>query len=290
MKNKRILKNWRLLQNCGGKPGLSVDTGNEVIPITGDGAQPDLSQNDPDAADFVKGRTHYAIDEYGFVAKEQTVQITDEGYADLAITSAQLIQGETYIVTLNGIRYECVPWWNDDWEAVILGNGSFVEKEGRGEDVPFAIDLYLEDDTAYLTAEEGKYTVSVEGAMSGIKTIPPMFLPPDIGGGSGGETYDLDVLGVPNASGGSIERWDVLSGSFDEIKTKLKNAEVVKCRIRYSFMNNSVEFFVDYMFYDAEDEEIDISALSSEGVTPCCLSSDNSFTKGNTKAFVFKTT
>ena len=57
--------------------------GENVPPFgAGGGAQPDLSQNDPNAPDFVKNRPFYSIDERGAVAKEQTVQINEEGYID----------------------------------------------------------------------------------------------------------------------------------------------------------------------------------------------------------------
>lgn len=55
MKNWKILKNFRIIQSCKDK-SLGLDNGNEVLPF---GTKPDLSQNDPNAADYVKNRTHY---------------------------------------------------------------------------------------------------------------------------------------------------------------------------------------------------------------------------------------
>lgn len=150
--------------------------GENVPPFGTGGGGADWNQNDPNAPDFVKHRPFYSIDEYGVVAKEQTVQINEDDYVEFVVYSAQIVDGVTYAVTLNGTRYECEAWRHDDWDAMVLGNGSFVESEGMGNDVPFAIELYLEDDEAYLNAEEGTYTISIIGLM-GKKKLDPKYLP-----------------------------------------------------------------------------------------------------------------
>ena len=146
----------------------------EKAGVGGSSVQPDWNQNDPNAPDYVKNRPFY-IDYYNTTAiKEQTVQITKDaddlvGYAELSVTSAQIVAGLLYEVTLNGTVYCCVPWWHDGWGAMVLGNGSFADKEGMGEDVPFIIDFYPEDDEAYLNAEDGEYTISIEGYLDSKK-------------------------------------------------------------------------------------------------------------------------
>jgi hypothetical protein len=168
-------------------------------------ATPNWEQNDPDAPDYVKNRPFYSIDEWGVVAKEQTVQINEEAYADLVVVSAMISEDETYIVTLNGTRYECVAWWYDGWSAMMLGNGAFADAEGMGEDVPFAIVFYPENDIAYFYAEEGTYTISIEGWMSGRKVIDRNFLPSDlimrIANCKPSYTFSFDRVSLPSTVG-----------------------------------------------------------------------------------------
>ena len=109
------------------------------------------------------------------------MQIDNLGYARLEGVNPKLKVGESYQIYLNGTIYDCVAWWHDDWEAVMLGNGAFADAEGMGEDVPFAFEFYPEDDDAYLTAEEGEYEINVWGLVrQPVKTIPRKFLPDDV--------------------------------------------------------------------------------------------------------------
>jgi hypothetical protein len=179
--------------------------GENVPPFGAGGGGADWNQNDPNAADYVKNRPFYSIDEWGVVAKEQTVQINEEAYADLVVVSAMISEDETYIVTLNGTRYECVAWWYDGWSAMMLGNGAFADAEGMGEDVPFAIVFYPENDIAYFYAEEGTYTISIEGWMSGRKVIDRNFLPSDlimrIANCKPSYTFSFDRVSLPSTVG-----------------------------------------------------------------------------------------
>lgn len=85
--------------------GVTADeAGNIVLP------NPDLSQNDPEAADYVKGRTHYTGDPVETtLIPEQTVTFTNQGDMCNAISpvNVDLVEGNTYTVIFDGETYEC---------------------------------------------------------------------------------------------------------------------------------------------------------------------------------------
>lgn len=96
------------------------------------------------------------------------------------------VEGQTYIVTLNGERYECVAWCDNDG-AIIIGNGDIYGGEGMGDDVPFSCDSY-DDGECYLNITwSGEYTITIATIEEHIKKIDRKFLPDGIGGGASGQ-------------------------------------------------------------------------------------------------------
>lgn len=106
-------------------------------------------------------RPFYEEVKMGNVVENYTVEVT-EGYAEIPEVYGKIGVGMTYEVFFDGQVYECVAWYHDGWEAIILGNGLFVEAEGNGEDFPFALDFYS-DPSAYLNADNGQHEVGVRG-------------------------------------------------------------------------------------------------------------------------------
>lgn len=122
------------------------------------GAQPDWNQNDPDAPDFVKNRTHY--EEFKTIIEERGVHAWFDGVGFAASRIPQV--GEKLTVTLNGNTYKCTAWEIDG--NVCLGNGEALGGD-RGENVPFRAGFVVNDEGgvgAFIaTAMIGENTISI---------------------------------------------------------------------------------------------------------------------------------
>ena len=91
-------------------------------------AQPDWNQNDPKAADYVKGRTHYEETEIITVVDEGDYILGDSGgtpYCELPMNEG-VIDNQSYIIYVNGVAYEatssknsCIAVWRDENSAHI---------------------------------------------------------------------------------------------------------------------------------------------------------------------------
>lgn len=143
------------------------------------GAQPDWEQNDPNAPDFVKNRTHYAETVEATVLEKTTfTELEEELDEDSGATryyyaefyrELTLVDGKTYFVTFNGVRYECVY----DSDSEVLGNLSIW---GEGDDTgePFVIDPW----SACIKTDE-PFTVVITTMEESVTTIPEKYLPPE---------------------------------------------------------------------------------------------------------------
>ena len=98
------------------------------------------------------------------VSKRVRVEIHDIGF---------LKEGNTYIVNLDGVDYECTPWSYDD--DIYIGNGSIYGDSTKGNGEPFCIrnwgELYL-----YVTTL-GIYTLSITEVSIPVVQIDPKYLP-----------------------------------------------------------------------------------------------------------------
>ncbi len=150
-------------------------------------AKADWSQNDSTALDYVKNRTHWVEKSFEILAPEQEVT---GGYADLTgVENSELFAGISYIVTFDGISYECEMFVSSIGEYC-LGDSrlmpvpSFDEETGdylgdvpdesHPADVPFCIATYADSDLGsgswyepvwfwYMyCADEESHTVKVE--------------------------------------------------------------------------------------------------------------------------------
>ena len=109
-----------------------------------DQVQADWEQTDETKPDYIKNRTHYSR---GFVEKEilaETASVTCCWNNNIAIPD--LARDATYIVTWDGVEYECVAK-DDGYGGEALGNGALCSAylEDTGE--PFFI--YEEDEGNY---------------------------------------------------------------------------------------------------------------------------------------------
>ena len=120
-------------------------------------AKADWNQNDANATDYVKNRTHWVEQETEVIVPATTDRMYSYdilsgawgGYADF---------DATYIVTLDGTSYQCTPWKNT-WDEFCLGDsrltttwndsGEEVVDTTHPEEVPFYIGSYLNDDGSW---------------------------------------------------------------------------------------------------------------------------------------------
>lgn len=116
-------------------------------------AKPDWNQNDANALDYVKNRTHWVEQEVEIVVPATTDMEYSYNAGSMWEVKADI--NSTYIVTLDGTTYQCTPWpnsfgefclgdsrltttWNDDGEEVV--------DTTHPEDVPFHVNSYFDDD------------------------------------------------------------------------------------------------------------------------------------------------
>ena len=129
----------------------------------------------------VKGiDTKYLPDGVGYEEGENTtlvnitVDIHSEDLYKKISNDCLFVEGETYVVTLNGETYTCVAWIYDD--GINIGNGNIYGGEGMGDDVPFSCDSY-DNGSCYLNVEsEGTYSIKIEGMKHMLHKIDSKYL------------------------------------------------------------------------------------------------------------------
>lgn len=174
--------------------------------------QSDWNQNDETAPDYIKNRTHYSKVEYRTFVPELTVEITE--YASIAGTEngfdygITFVEGETYVVILNGVTYECVAWYSDNIGGWVIGNGSIYGGEGMGEDVPFSCDSYSSGGCYLNVSETGSYTIEISGNGEVVYQLDEKYMPDSVTKKAGlkvaGTTYLINDEEVVAAEGAEI--------------------------------------------------------------------------------------
>lgn len=132
-------------------------------------------------------RTHWEeVEEVNAIA-ETTVTISEDNSDAALPDTTQLTVGKTYFVILNGVSYECVAWYSDDEEAVIIGNGDiFGGVGGNGE--PFSCDSYSNNHIYLNTKKAGTYTISVSTEENVVHKLDKKYLPDEV----------IDSIGIAN--------------------------------------------------------------------------------------------
>jgi hypothetical protein len=129
-----------------------VEVGGEIKRVPGSAlgssVQPDWNQNDPNAADYVKNRTHYKTNGELF---NGTV-VVEEGWNDSPLGVA-ILEGERYVVLFDGVEYDLVGKTGE-----YIGNDGLWYEEGATDgQPPFAYGH------GWLTASDGEHTFVVTG-------------------------------------------------------------------------------------------------------------------------------
>ena len=124
-------------------------------------------------------RTHWEEVREVEILAETTVTISDDNSAADLPKTTQLTVGQTYFIILNGVSYECVAWYSDDAEAVIIGNGAIYGGEG-GNSEPFSCDSYSGGDIYLNTEKAGTYTISISIKENIIHKLDKKYLPDEV--------------------------------------------------------------------------------------------------------------
>lgn len=158
------------------------ENGNVAVEIPAP-VQPDLSQNDPEAADYVKGVIRQESLPEGYPYKTETVNVilpetefTTVGngvYMAVLEATVELIAGHTYNVTFDGDEYTCVAS-NPSAEATFVGNAKFIGGTDTGE--PFGL-VVSSSRVAVATESANTYTISVNEVVTSITQMDEKFLP-----------------------------------------------------------------------------------------------------------------
>ena len=124
-------------------------------------------------------RTHWEEVEEVEILMETTVTIPEDNSDALLTKTTQLTVGQTYFVILNGISYECVAWYSDDEEVVIIGNGYIFGGEG-GNSEPFSCDSHSSGNIYLNTEKAGTYTISISTKENIIHKLDKKYLPDEV--------------------------------------------------------------------------------------------------------------
>lgn len=134
--------------------------------ITGGGATPDWSVNDPTTPGYVKNRTHW----------EEVAEIEVFPLSDVAFDSGEgtlsenalLTEGKNYKVSWNGTDYTCtgMTFDMDGLPCVYIGNGSNFGLPDTGE--PFAVMSANAPDEGFTVTAAWDYTLVLTSAPVGI--------------------------------------------------------------------------------------------------------------------------
>lgn len=162
--------------------------------------QADYNQNDETAPDYIKNRPFYTKDpvEVSLLA-ETSVAIDSDLYTEIPL-SENLVEGDTYIVTFNGTRYECVAWYSTGLRAVLIGNGSMVGEEGHSNGEPFYCDFYQNGDCFLNTSTTGTYTISISHVFAEVVQLERKYIA-DYVDNLPGEKVDGKVYTIESESG-----------------------------------------------------------------------------------------
>ncbi len=140
----------------------------------GGAVQADLAENDPNAAGYVKNRTHYSELVDAVLFPEQTITIANNQY--MAPGLMGLVPGETYTVVWNGTNYTCVAEERNvlGYPGVAIGNPAFTG--GTNNNMPFgAADITAKSVGGFMAMVDGTYTVSVTGKKEIVHQLPAKY-------------------------------------------------------------------------------------------------------------------
>lgn len=177
------------------------------LSIGGPAVQSDWNQNDPEADDYIKNRTHW-IEGANVVALPATDLTVNKGSVDLYEVPVEgLTPDALCVVTIDGESYEttAVQGVFNAYEWYIIGNSELIGEGDANPHLPFGIfvDKYNENymELADRT-KSGTVNVKIEVVSQVIHKIPAEYLPTTIGAeGAGTFAEVFNDLNNNTASG-----------------------------------------------------------------------------------------
>lgn len=193
--------------------GVSPDVeGNIEIPTP---VQPNLEQNDETAPDYVKGRTHYLDETLVVIAEEHEVKnrgsilTHDPQYARSSssqqLSSNHIIEGDEYIITVDGVDYRTVAVKNEDGSRYLFGTG------GNFYSVPVNIVAPSRSNMQCTVTyqDSNPHLIKLTRIISRSKKLDERLISDDVARKS-------DLVTVTNDSGACCIKNDIFILSFDE--------------------------------------------------------------------------
>ena len=131
----------------------------------------DWNQNDANANNYVKNRTHYTTDPVETVLVEETSLEFSDTFMQNPFVLSEIVEGQTYKVVWDGTIYECVGYIiNDINDIPSIGNGSIFGVDG-GANEPFFISA-ANGNVMVCVSGTGTHTVSIETKQCNIVKLP----------------------------------------------------------------------------------------------------------------------
>ena len=224
--------------------------------------QPDLAENNPNAAGYVKNRTHYSEWVDTVLFPEQTITISGNQYMGSGLIG--FVAGETYTVVWNGVSYTCVAEELSFYgtPCVAVGNPVFVG--GENNNMPFAAaDIPGMGVGGFMAMADGNYTVSVVGKKEVVHQLEAKY----------SNEFRVPVLATDNDYTYSV------FATVEEIATAIESGKQVYIMIERNGINDDngnwiTKRFVrlnlthaDYEYYDGEINTGCQSHFLFEGLT-----------------------
>lgn len=169
-----------IIGSAGQIVGFDAD-GNAIAQDFTPSVQPDWNQNDENAIDYVKNRTHWVEPILETIIEEQQFYIDPSEYR-LKNSVIEMVVGKKYIVTIDDVIYECTAWEDTNINETAIGDGTLLGSD-HVEDVPFCIHLrlYLDEYHWYIDYKNADrtYTVKVEAESDEpiYHQLDPRFIP-----------------------------------------------------------------------------------------------------------------
>ena len=144
-----------------------------------DGAQVNVqsnwNQNDPDAADYIKNRTHWAEDPKLETIFEGTVNTSGVGSAhfDFIETTKPFVEGEEYLVTLNGTQYWQTARFDGDF--LYIGDNTY-----KYTTIPFFISNDNDTSCTFETNKSATWNLKIQHNNSVVHQLDERFIPDTI--------------------------------------------------------------------------------------------------------------
>lgn len=142
----------------------------------------DWNQNDPEAKDYIKNRTHWTEGRCYLSETTLHLEASEYGYSYINIPKSdrifmpELQFDVDYIVVWDGVEY-IVRTWDDDYACVLGGYYSpfyiCTNTDGNGNS-------YIYMCVSYTNAESAYHTFSIYGSDMVVHKIDPKYLPDDI--------------------------------------------------------------------------------------------------------------